>query len=109
VNHPAEAPARRWRAPADRQALAGLLTELANALITRLEGGGKLAILQATFRGIREGRSVAAIAREHGRTREHFSRTNWRLAMQLLAADLATMDAQRQVAYNGRRERKPTT
>ena len=93
---------------ADGQALAGFLMEIAKGLTARLEGGGKLAILRATFQGICDSRSIAAIARDQGRTREHFSRTYWRLAVQLLAAELATMDAQPRVTYNGTRVRKPS-
>jgi hypothetical protein len=94
---------------ADGHALAELLHHIAQGISARLEGDGKLATLRAIYAGICDGRSIAAIARDQGKTREHFSRTYWRLAVQLLTAELAAMDAQRRVAYNGGRERKPTT
>jgi DNA-binding phage protein len=74
---------------AEGQALGELLHESLTAVKLRLVGFGKVALLRAALEGIDRSETIAHIAREHGRTREHFSRTYWKLAAGLVAEELA--------------------
>lgn len=68
--------------------LNALLEDIANDLIQRLPGCGKVAILRETLEGVLNQQSVSAIARSQGKSREHFSRTYWKQASQLVADEL---------------------
>ena len=76
-------------------------TELAN----RLQGDGKVAILRAVLEGVCAGKSIAQIAREHGKTREHFSRTYWVQATALVAREIAALNSAGLITYHGSRVR----
>jgi DNA-binding phage protein len=75
---------------ADGIALRTVLIEAIDQVMKRLPNEDKPAILKATLQGVLRGQSVAAIAREHGKSREHFSRTYWRRASKLVADALQT-------------------
>jgi hypothetical protein len=49
-----------------------------------------------TLAGVLEGRSIAALARERGKTREYWSRAVWRQAIQLVAQELLRLEARRE-------------
>jgi hypothetical protein len=70
---------------AEGEALREVLTETVQGLTARLSGEGRVGLLRATLEGILEYQSIAQIARKQGLTREHFSRTYWKQAANLVA------------------------
>ena len=93
---------------AEGHALAAYLRETVSSLVERLDGDGKEGVLRAVLEGVCAGKSIAAIAREHGKTREHYSRSYWPLAVQLVVADIAALEDVRHLPYTGRTVRKPS-
>lgn len=93
---------------AEGQALHDVLDEIVRSLVERLSGNGKVAILRATLQGVASDRSVSRIARDLGKTREHFSRTYWKLAAGLVAEEVLALNGAGSVRYNTGRVRKPS-
>lgn len=94
---------------AEGYALREQVTETAQAVARELEERGKLGLVRATLTGVCAGKSVACVAREHGKTREHFSRTYWSLAVALAADRLAALPDRKRRPYTGRRVRESDT
>src|SRR5689334_3789074 len=70
-------------------ALDAYLREQVSGVIARLHGTGKVAILRSILEGVCAGKSIAQIAREHGRTRSFFSRHYWAAATRVVAQEVA--------------------
>src|SRR5690349_18210568 len=60
---------------ADGEALGDYLTEIAQDVAGQLPSSGRLGLMRAALLGVCDGKSVAAIARQQGKSREHFSRS----------------------------------
>jgi hypothetical protein len=69
-------------------ALAAYLREIVADMIDRLPGDGKVAVLRNLLQGVCDGKSIAQLAREHGRTREHYSRQYWPKVAALVAHEI---------------------
>lgn len=94
---------------ADGDALADYLSETARDVAGQLPTSGRLALMRATLRGVCEGKSVAAIAREQGKSPEHFSRSYWSSAVRLVARQLSALPPGKRLPYNGGTGRKTDT
>jgi len=88
------------------RALSELISETVLAITDELEEPGKLGIVRDVLLGVCAGKSIAAVAREHGRTREHFSRSYWPFAVQLVADRLRALPASGGVPYTTGKVRK---
>jgi hypothetical protein len=77
-------------------ALRQLLESSAKTVLDRLpRGDRRLDRIRFTLEGVLEGRSIAALAREQGRTREYWSRSVWREAAALVARELVQQERSR--------------
>jgi hypothetical protein len=103
---------RRWQGSAklfaEGQAVRDVLEEAAGTIIDRLAGDGKVALLRATLEGILQHQSVSSIARARGKSREHFSRTYWKLAAGLVADEILALNGDGRMRYNAGKVRKPS-
>jgi hypothetical protein len=90
---------------AEGHALAAYLHETVADVIVQLEGEGKIAILRDLLQGVCTGKSIAQVAREHGRSREHFSRHHWYRATSLVARQISTLNAGAPITYHDSRVR----
>jgi len=58
-------------------------------VIDRLPPGDpRMERIRATLQGVLQSRSIAQIARQHGRSREYWSRSYWKRAVNLVAREL---------------------
>jgi len=77
-------------------ALRDELLEIVGLLLERLPSPGteRIRRIRGTLAGVvLEGRSIADIAREHGRLRESWSRGPWRAAVKIVAAEFIRRNA----------------
>lgn len=96
---------------ADGEALNEMLCQVVEGLIERLAGTGRIALIRATLEGVARGESIARIARDHGKTREWWSRHYWKLAVGLVADEVLALNGQARSgtlsAGHGHRNRVP--
>jgi len=68
---------------AEGEALDGVLTEAVTRVTMRLDVRGKAGLIRTILEGVLRGKSLASIARDEGKSREHLSRhiggwrSNW--------------------------------
>lgn len=81
---------------AEGLALQSLLRTAVASVLEKLPAGDtRVERVAATLRGVSAGRSIAAIARDHLRTREYWSRTYWKRATELIARELVSRNRSR--------------
>lgn len=74
---------------AEARELRDQLTELVSDVIRRLPEDDMISRqVRATLQGILDGRTIAAVAREHGKSRECWSRTRWKQAAELVSQEM---------------------
>lgn len=93
---------------AEGQALSDTLQEIVGDLRDRLAGPGTVAMIRATLEGVAHYESIASIARRHGKTREHWSRHYWKMAVILVADEIASLNRDSDSRYTNSRVRKPS-